>query len=88
MTPTRDHASPMRQLGATQPREAGPALTHGAFRAVRRFGQLLIGLLREIADENAYHRHLAIHGLQHSGAEWRRFCDERWLAASKRAKCC
>jgi hypothetical protein len=31
---------------------------------------------------------LAAHGLVHSGPEWRRFCDERWLAASKRAKCC
>lgn len=55
---------------------------------MKRFFQLLLGLLREIGDENAYHRHLAIHGLQHSGAEWRKFCDERWLAASKRAKCC
>jgi hypothetical protein len=58
------------------------------FYPVKRFFQLLLALLREIGDENAYHRHLTAHGLQHSGTEWRRFCDERWLAASKRAKCC
>ena len=58
------------------------------FSLAKRFFHLLLALLREIGDENAYHRHLAAHGLEHSGAEWRRFCDERWLAASKRAKCC
>jgi len=55
---------------------------------MRRFLQLVLELLKEIGDENAYARHLAAHGLQHSGAEWRRFCDERWLASSRRARCC
>ena len=63
-------------------------LLTSVFSPVKRFFQLLLALLREIGDENAYHRHLAAHGLEHSGPEWRRFCDERWLAASKRAKCC
>ena len=58
------------------------------FSLPKRFFRLLLATLREIGDENAYHRHLTAHGLQHSGTEWRRFCDERWLAASKRAKCC
>ena len=63
-------------------------LRSSVFSPLKRFFELFVCLLREIGDENAYHRHLAIHGLQHSGTEWRRFCDERWLAASKRAKCC
>ncbi len=48
----------------------------------------LIGLLREIGDQNAYQRHLAAHGVTHSGTEWRRFSDERFAAKYKRAKCC
>ncbi len=48
----------------------------------------LLGLLREIGDQNAYQRHLAVHGVKHSGAEWRRFSDERFAAKYKRAKCC
>jgi hypothetical protein len=66
----------------------GPNSISWLLSPVFSFFRLFLGLLREIGDENAYHRHLAIHGLQHSGTEWRRFCDERWLAASKRAKCC
>jgi len=50
--------------------------------------QLLIGLLREIGDENAYARHLAAHGLVHSPGEWRRFSEERMAAKYSRAKCC
>jgi hypothetical protein len=48
----------------------------------------VLDLLREIGDENAYHRHLAAHGTTHSAAEWRRFWDERWLNKSKRGRCC
>jgi hypothetical protein len=57
-------------------------------KLLRRCGRLLVGLLREIADENAYHRHLAEHGRAHSGAEWRRFSEERLRAKYARAKCC
>jgi hypothetical protein len=47
-----------------------------------------MGILREIADENAYARHLAAHGRTHSGEEWRRFSEERLRAKYARAKCC
>jgi len=55
---------------------------------VRSFGRFVLALLREIGDENAYQRHLAAHGREHSGAEWRRFSEERMRAKYARAKCC
>ena len=55
---------------------------------MRRFFQLVLALLRELADENAYQRHLAAHGREASPAEWRRFADERLRAKYARAKCC
>ena len=55
---------------------------------LRRFASLILDLLREIGDENAYRRHLEIHGRQHSGAEWRRFSEERMRSKYARAKCC
>jgi uncharacterized short protein YbdD (DUF466 family) len=50
--------------------------------------RLLLAMLREIGDENAYQRHLKIHNRNHSGKEWRLFCDERLRAKYARAKCC
>jgi hypothetical protein len=47
-----------------------------------------MALLRELADENAYRRHLEAHGRAHSGDEWRRFSEERMRAKYARAKCC
>jgi len=55
---------------------------------MRRFGKLLLGLLRELADESSYRRHLAVHGREHSAEEWRRFCEHRLRAKYARAKCC
>ncbi|MEI9976147.1 MAG: hypothetical protein WDO73_31295 [Ignavibacteriota bacterium] len=55
---------------------------------LRRFARLLLATLREIGDENAYQRHLAAHGRPHSGAEWRRFSEERHNAKYSRPKCC
>jgi hypothetical protein len=55
---------------------------------IRTFGRFVLALLREIGDENAYRRHLAAHGVTHSGAEWRRFSEERMRAKYARAKCC
>jgi hypothetical protein len=55
---------------------------------MRRFAALLLELLRELADENAYRRHLATHHRPHSAAEWRRFSDDRLRARYTRAKCC
>jgi hypothetical protein len=55
---------------------------------MRRLGRFILALLRELADESAYERHLAAHGCAHSGAEWRRFSDARQRARYARAKCC
>lgn len=55
---------------------------------MRRFFNILMGILRELADENAYQRHLAAHGREHSGEEWRRFSEERLNARFTRPKCC
>ena len=55
---------------------------------MRRLFAIVIGILREIADENAYARHLAAHNRPHSAEEWRRFSEERLRAKFARAKCC
>ncbi len=56
--------------------------------AARRFAGLILALLRELADESAYRRHLQRHGRAGSPEEWRRFCDERLRARFTRPKCC
>jgi len=55
---------------------------------MRRFFLLLIQLLRELGDENAYRRHLAAHGRMHSPDEWRRFLDARLSSRCRQVKCC
>lgn len=55
---------------------------------MKRFLQTMRAILRELADENAYQRHLQAHGRSHSAAEWRLFHDERMRAKYTRAKCC
>ena len=55
---------------------------------MRAFLRILAGLARELSDENAYARHLRVHGLQHSPEEWRRFFEERSRAKYTRPKCC
>ena len=57
-------------------------------KRLRQAGRLLAGLLRELADESAYHRHLQRSGRSHSPEEWRRFSDQRLRAKFARAKCC
>jgi hypothetical protein len=57
-------------------------------KRLRRIGGLVLALLRELGDESAYARHLAAHGRAHSGAEWRRFFEERMRVKYARAKCC
>jgi hypothetical protein len=57
-------------------------------RFARQFWQVVVGILREIADEGAYDRHLRAHARQHSPEEWRRFSDERGRRKFQRAKCC
>ena len=55
---------------------------------LRRLGALVLALLRELSDENAYKRHLAAHGRAHSAQEWRHFSKHRLEAKYTRAKCC
>ncbi len=55
---------------------------------LRSLGRVLWGILRELSDESAYERHLAAHGVRHSGAEWRRFLEQRLQAKYTRPKCC
>jgi hypothetical protein len=50
--------------------------------------QIVVGILRELADESAYQRHLDAHGRAHSKEEWRRFSEYRLKAKYERAKCC
>ena len=55
---------------------------------MRRAWVLFVGLMRELSDQNAYARHLAAHGVEHSGAEWRKFSEEKLREKYMRAKCC
>lgn len=57
-------------------------------KSLRALGRLLMQLLRELADENAYRRHLAAHNRPPSGEEWRRFSEARMQAKFTRPKCC
>lgn len=57
-------------------------------KIVKEVWRIVRGLLRELADESAYERHLTAHGAVHSGAEWRRFSEHRHKAKYARAKCC
>ena len=53
---------------------------------MRRLLRLVVALLRELADENAYRRHLVAHGRTHSGDEWRRFSEQHLRTKYSRAK--
>jgi hypothetical protein len=55
---------------------------------MKAFWRIFTGIIRELADQNAYQRHLAHHGRPHSADEWRRFSDERMRGRYCRAKCC
>jgi hypothetical protein len=55
---------------------------------LRRFGRIVLAVLRELSDQSAYQRHLAAHGRQHSKQEWRNFCDVRHKAKYQQPKCC
>lgn len=57
-------------------------------KRLREFLGIVRGILRELSDENAYERHLAVHHRMHSAAEWRRFCDARHKRKYANAKCC
>ena len=57
-------------------------------RIAQSVWQVVIGILREISDQNAYQRHLRVHHAVHSPQEWRRFIDERLRRKFGQAKCC
>ena len=57
-------------------------------RHLRAFGRAVVGILRELSDQNAYQRYLAAHGRRHSREEWKKFTDEHLVAKYKRPKCC
>jgi hypothetical protein len=50
--------------------------------------RLLLSLLRELADENAYARHLAWTGRPHSAEEYRRFANHRLRHKFGNPRCC
>ena len=55
---------------------------------MRKFLQILRGILDELTDQTAYRRHLAAHGAIDSPAEWRKFSDERYQSKSTKPRCC
>jgi hypothetical protein len=57
-------------------------------RLIKRAGSLLLALLRELADENAYQRYLVARGIAPSPEAWRHFSSHRLAARFERPKCC
>jgi len=57
-------------------------------RAWQAFWRTMLDVIRELADERAYERHLRVHGREPSGEEWRRFSEERLRQKYQRARCC
>lgn len=57
-------------------------------KRIQAAARLLLGLLRELSDQNAYQRHLAAQGRSPSPEEWRRFSDARLRAKYGRVRCC
>jgi hypothetical protein len=55
---------------------------------MRSLWQFIVALARELGDEAAYARHLRARGVPPSGAEWRKFSDEKMRGKYSRAKCC
>ena len=57
-------------------------------KLIRKFCGFVLGLLRELSDENAYARYLEHTGRAHSASEWRAFIDRRHRMKYQNAKCC
>ena len=55
---------------------------------MKKFFEILRGILDEITDQSAYRRHLAAHNAVDSPTEWRKFSDERYRGKATRARCC
>ena len=65
-----------------------PTMLRNAALLCRAGRHIIAGLLRELADEAAYERHLARRGRSASPDEWRLFLDERLRGKYGRPKCC
>jgi len=50
--------------------------------------RVIVAILREIGDENAYARYLALRGLAPSRENWRLFSEQRMCAKYRKPKCC
>jgi hypothetical protein len=50
--------------------------------------RIVVGIVKELSDQNAYERHLRVHGRVHSGEEWRRFQGERARSKYQNPRCC
>ena len=57
-------------------------------KILRHFARVVLAILRELADENAYNRHLKSHACPNSPEVYRRFQSEHFKAKYQRAKCC
>jgi len=57
-------------------------------KSLRRVFRIVLGILREIGDQNAYARHLAHCGVEHSAAEWKRFTEHRFKMKYSQSRCC
>jgi hypothetical protein len=55
---------------------------------MKRFGRLVLELLRELSDESGYARFLAREGRAPSREAWIEVSDLRLRAKYMRAKCC
>lgn len=75
-------------MSATGWKADGADRSPAPLQRLRTAVRLILALLRELADENAYQRHLVSHGRSASAEEWRRFSEERLRAKYARAKCC
>ncbi len=56
--------------------------------ALRKLIATVTNLAKELADENAYARHLKATGRQPSREEWRRFSDVRLRRKYQNGRCC
>jgi hypothetical protein len=56
--------------------------------SIAALGRGILALLREIGDENAYHRYLTTRDLQPSRENWRAFSEQRMVARYRKPKCC
>lgn len=55
---------------------------------LRKLIAAMVHLAKELADENAYARHLAANGRKPSGEEWRQFSNARLRRKYQSGKCC